>query len=175
MQRASIEQLLPSLYQLGATPGSPLEALLDVMEQMHAPDEALLRDIDAVFDPYRTPDALLAFLARWVDLDRLLPPAAHLAAGPVPYPPGYRHLRNLVALAPRLSQERGTARGLIAFLETATGLVGFTVDDDVDGRPFHIVVTAPGDAVPLRDLIERIIDMEKPAYATAELGFRTEG
>jgi hypothetical protein len=174
MQRASIEQLLPSVFQLGASPGSALAAVLDAMETLHAPDESLLGDIDACFDAYRVDDRLLAFLARWVDLDRLLPPAAALMAGPVPFPTGYGRLRDLVATASSLAQQRGTARGLQQFLETATGTAGFEIDDDVPGRAFHIHVTAPASCEPVRDLIERIIDMEKPAYATAELGFRAE-
>lgn len=174
MQRASIEQLLPSVFQLGAAPGSPLAAVLDVMEAMHAPDEALLGDIDASFDPYRADAKLLAFLARWVDLDRLLPPAAAPASGPVPFPTGHARLRDLIATAAALSQQRGTRQGLQRFLETAIGVAGFEIDDDLPGRPFHIRVTAPAGCEPTRDLIERIIDMEKPAFATAELDFRTE-
>ncbi|RBI96481.1 phage tail protein, partial [Micromonospora provocatoris] len=60
MRRAAIERLLPAAYQRAAGPGSVLGALLDVMEALHAPDEAVLADVDALFGPYRTPDGFVA-------------------------------------------------------------------------------------------------------------------
>jgi hypothetical protein len=83
----------------------------------------------------------------------------------------------LLAAAAYLSQWRGTARGLILFLEIATGTRGFEISEQIagpDGRPqpFHIRIRAP-EAVRLhRVLIERIIESEKPAYVTYELEFK---
>ena len=71
MKRAEIEKLLPEIYQRTLLPGTPQYALLEVMEAMHGPSESALRDLAETFDPRRTSDDFVAFLARWVDLDRL--------------------------------------------------------------------------------------------------------
>jgi hypothetical protein len=86
------------------------------------------------------------------------------------------NLRELIARAARLSQWRGTAEGLVRFLEAATGRVGFAIEEQVpdrDGvpRPFHILVRAPESAREQRGLIERIIEREKPAYVTHAVAF----
>ena len=45
MKQREIEQLLPGVFQRTAVPGSPLDALLGVMEGMHAPSEAVLAQL----------------------------------------------------------------------------------------------------------------------------------
>ena len=65
MHRDAIQRLLPTVFQLSARPGSPLDAALHVMSDLHEPDERLLAAIEHVFDPYRTPDALVPWLTRW--------------------------------------------------------------------------------------------------------------
>ena len=64
------------------------------------------------------------------------------------------------------------------FLELATGLSGFTIDEAAAGpgggaRAFHLVVQAPAAGRPFQGLMERIIQMQKPAYMTSELVFST--
>ena len=83
-------------------------------------------------------------------------------------------LRELVAEASDLARWRGTTRGLVRFLEVATGLEGFGVDEapmDEAGRlrPFHVVVHGPAQAVEMRPLIERIVESEKPAHVTCDI------
>lgn len=177
MKRSEIEPLLPGVFQRTVHPGNPLFALLEVMEALHAPSEQILAELDAYFDPYRTPDRFVPLLARWVDLDRLLvdPPEGRPPAAPL-FPSGLGRLRELVMAAAFLSGWRGTRKGLLRFLETATGLQGFVIHEHVRGpggqpKPFHILVRAPAEAEPYRVLIERIIEMEKPAYVTYELDF----
>ncbi|MEO8394645.1 MAG: phage tail protein, partial [Chloroflexota bacterium] len=90
------------------------------------------------------------------------------------FPTGVGHLRELVSAAVFLSRWRGTAKALITFLETATGITGFTIDErvlDDEGQaiPFHIRVNAPQASAAYRVLIENIINKEKPAYVTYEL------
>jgi phage tail-like protein len=167
MQRQDIENLLPAVYQ--STPGSPLDALLEVSVGLLQPVDELLDDIDHLFDPRRTPETMLPFLARWVDLDRFLVTRA-LEGERVALATGSGHLRELCAAAAELSRERGTRKGLLHFLEVATGCQGFRVEENTDRngneRPFHLLVTAPQHAQEYEELIHAIVSYEKPAYVT---------
>jgi phage tail-like protein len=170
MKRTEIEALLPAIYQRTAVEGSPLTAILDVMEGMHAPVEATLEALPFVFQPLTAPDAFVPLLATWLDLGRFL------ASDAERWPAGLGQLRLLVAGAAELARWRGTARGLIAFLELATGDRGFTIDEaprDELGqpRPFHLVVRAPERSRPMAPLIASIVESEKPAYTTVEIRF----
>lgn len=172
MKRNEIERLLPGVYQRTAGPGTPLDALLQAMEALQAPDEELLAHLETIFAPYEAPDEFVPMLARWVDLDRLLAETPDYPADA--FAGGLGRLRELIAAAAYLSKWRGTAQGLLHFLQTATGLSGWQIDEAVpgpDGRPlpFHIRVAAPAGAARYRPLIERIVQMEKPAYVTYEL------
>jgi hypothetical protein len=117
-------------------------------------------------------------LARWLDLDRLFerrPTGEDLPLRQL-MPAGLGRLRELIAMAAELSKWRGTKRGLLLFLQTATGLQGFEVDEKVPGddglpRPFHLRVKVPPGGLELKGLIERIVSSEKPAYVTYELEF----
>lgn len=163
MRSLEIQRLLPGIFQRALEPNSPLEALLDVMEALHAPSESVLAGLDALFNPYRAPDAFVPLLAKWVDLD-------------LPVTTGLGRMRELVASGAELSRWRGTARGLRLFLQTATGVRDFVIDERVPGpdgrpRPFHFQVSAPASLEPHGVLLERIIEREKPAYVTHELRF----
>lgn len=163
MERTDIEALLPAVFRRAVDSSPALAGLLDVMASLGAPAETVLAHIDAYFDPRRAPDAWVPFLARWVGID-------------FEVQTGLGHLRELVAVAVALSQKRGTAAGLTRFLETATGIAGFGVDERVADdsgrvRPFHIRVLAPAIARAHRGMIEQIIAREKPAYVTHELVF----
>jgi phage tail-like protein len=177
--RAEISRLLPLVLHRTLEPGSPLDAVLAVMEALHAPSEQILEDIDSIFDPIRTRPEFVPLLARWVDLawtfDRqMLDPKVEGEKGPLST--GLGRLRELVSAAPHLAQWRGTRLGLVRFLETATGIKGFEIDDaPVEGagrpRPFHLVVRAPHRAASYRELVRHIIEVEKPAYVTYDLQF----
>jgi phage tail-like protein len=184
MKASEVERLLPEVFQRTLRNGSPMSAIVKLMEALHGPDEQVLATVDCAFSAYRTPDRLLPFLAEWVDLDRFFPPPPPGALpgdwSPRSLPTGPGRLRELIAAAAFLSQWRGTARGLRSFLETATGLRGFEIDETVAGtdglpKPFHIRVRAPEEAAPHRALIDRIIAQEKPAYVTYELEFGPAG
>lgn len=164
MRRAAIERLLPAAYQRAAGPGSVLGALLDVMEALHAPDEAVLADVDALFAPYRTPDGFVAYLTRWVAMDHVV--AAPRADAPLPLPLG--RLRDLVAHGALLARWRGTPYGMRTALELATGVTGFVLDEPAD-RPFHVVVRVPPAAADRLALVTRIVEAEKPAAVTVEV------
>ncbi|KAB1903870.1 phage tail protein, partial [Micromonospora sp. AMSO31t] len=161
MRRAAIERLLPAAYQRAAGPGSVLSALLDVMEALHAPDEAVLADVDALFAPYRTPDGFVAYLTRWVAMDHVV--AAPRTDAPLPLPVG--RLRDLVAHGALLARWRGTPYGMRTALELATGVTGFVLEEPAD-RPFHVVVRVPPAAADRLALVTRIVEAEKPAAVT---------
>jgi phage tail-like protein len=178
MKASEIRYLLPGVFQRTLRPGTPLSAALEAMDVLHAPSEEALANFERVLDPRRAPDGFVPMLAAWLDLDRLFerrlrdqePSLGQLM------PSGLGRLRELIAMAAELSKWRGTRRGLLLFLETATGLKGFDVDESVTGqdglpKPFHLRVKVPAGGLPLKPLIERIVSSEKPAYVTYELEF----
>lgn len=181
MKASQIKRLLPSTFQGAWTPGSPLAAIFALMEDHHTPAEAVLSHLNTFFDPRRTPDAFVPYLASWVDLEMLLD-LSHAEEGSAPthsLSTGVGRLRELVANAAKLSHLRGTRTGMRLFLETATGATGFEIDEAVKGtdgkiKPFHLLISAPGEVASHRGLIQRIIELEKPAYVTYELVFRSD-
>lgn len=179
MKRIEIIPLLPEIFQRTIRAGTPLDSLLDIMEQMHLPSEQVLDKLEQFFNPYLTPDKFVPFLATWVDLAELIRVAPEFFEmdAPPPLPSGVGRLRELVALAAYFSQWRGTRQGLLRFLETATGMRGFQIDETVADNqgqviPFHIRIVAPLTTQPFRPMLQQIIEMEKPAYVTYELQFR---
>ena len=177
MRSAEIARLLPWVFQRTLAPASPLDALLAAMEGLHAPSDEALSGIDRYFDPRRAPDNFVPFLARWVDLERVLvrPADRYYAAGAgeEPIQSGVGHLRELVASAAFLSRWRGTASGILRFLEVATGIGGFAVDEQVPDRPFFVRITMPKAAEPYEAMVRRIIELEKPAHLDYELTVAT--
>ena len=180
MKYEDIALLLPEIIRR-TVPQQPdnthlLSTLLEIMEVLHTPSEVIMEQIDDYFDPYHTPSRFVPYLASWVDLDSVwLDDATRFTAETVPeFPTGTGRLRNLIANAVYLSSWRGTSRGLLAFLEIATGVIGFHINENVldeTGQyiPFHILVTIPYDASIYRTLIQRIVELEKPAYVTYDL------
>ena len=67
-----------------------------------------------------------------------------------------------------LANQRGTFRGLQHFLQIATGVERYRITADPT-TPFHILVYYPAEAAPLLPLIQRIVQLEKPAYVTYAL------
>lgn len=163
MRRAAIERLLPLAYQRASVEGSVLAALLDVMETLHARDEEILDHIDDLYSPYRSPDGLVPFLARWIAMDHVL--AAPRSAAP-PLPLG--RLRDLVCEGTALAQWRGTPYGMRRLLRVATGVGGIVVDEPAD-RPFHLLVRVPATASDQLGLVSRLVRAEKPAACTYEV------
>lgn len=176
MKRVEIEQLLPGIFQRTAKPGGPLVALLEVMEALHLPSEQVLARLDEFFNARRTRDDFVPVLARWLDLAFLLetPGGDKLktrSSGTIST--GLGRLRELVASAAELSKWTGTTLGLRHFLHIVTGEDGFEVRENLDSdgkpRPFHLTVVAPESMRLHKDLIERIVESEKPAYVTSEV------
>lgn len=175
MKRTEIETLLPGIFQDTIRPGGLLAALLNVMEVLHAPAESVLAELERYFDPYRTPDVFVPYLAGWVDLESLLISGADENVF-ADFPTGVGQLRELVAAAAFISRWRGTRKGLLRFLETATGTTGFEIDEQVNDdqglpRPFHLHIRAPQSVQAHQSLVEQVIELEKPAYVTYTLEF----
>ena len=176
MKQTEIEMFLPGVFQRTVVPGGVLATLLEVMEALHAPAEDVLRELDAYFDPRRSANRFVPFLAGWSDLDTLLSDSSVSELDAPTFPTGLGRLRELIADAAFLSQWRGTAKGLLRFLETATGAQGFQINERVTGPngqpiPFHLLIFAPPETTPYQVLLEKIIELEKPAYVTYELRF----
>ena len=170
MRRSEIAGLLPGIFQRTLGPENPLDAMLCAMETLHAPEEQLLAHLDSIFSPHRAPDEFVPFLARWVDLERIFAPREE---GDNLLSTGLGRLRELIRNASYFSKWRGTHEGLRRFLEIATGMSGFVIEEP-DTKPFHLRITAPKELEVHRPLIERIVDVERPAYATWEIQFSSD-
>lgn len=174
MKQSAIERLLPDVFQRTALPGTPLRALLEVMEAQHEPAEQVLESLERYFNPHQAPDEFVPYLAHWLDLTRILSDEKRLPGIASEPASGMGRLRELIAAAIYLAKWRGTARGLVLFLETATGERGFVIDEHAQddlGRPrrCHLRVIAPAACGGYMTLIKRIIETEKPAYVTYDL------
>jgi phage tail-like protein len=166
VRREHIERLLPAGFQRTVTGHGVLDALLAVMEDLHAPSEATLAHVDDLVAAYRAPDALLPFLVTWVAWDHI-GAAPGTGADPRSGVPVGR-LRDLVANAASLAAARGTSDGMCRLLATVCGVGGFRVDEPVE-RAFHLVVRVPPGAADHLDLIRRVVAAEKPAATTCEV------
>src|SRR6266545_4954154 len=113
MRHQAIERLLPSAYQRAATSGSMLSALLEVMEDMHAPDETVLETVDDLFTAYRTRNQLLPFLARWLALDHLVPQGGTGVTGFTIEEPVNRPYHFVVRLPPTAAGQLALIRGIV--------------------------------------------------------------
>lgn len=163
MSDERIERLLPSVFRRAIKSDGPLAALIAIIAEFYDPADEAAGALDHYFDPWRCPERFLPLLAAWVDI-------------PLPITTGSWRLRELISVAVGLHQVRGTRRALLAFLEAATGLRGFEIDEAVpDGkgniRPFVVVVRAPAAAHEHAAMIRRIIDSERPAQVQYELEF----
>ena len=173
MRAADIRRLLPAVMQRAATDGTPLEALLAAMEEIHAPIEGAFSRFPFALDPRTAPAEFLPFISEWVDVRDLASMETHADArvsrGRAPEGDVAR-LRALAMAAAELAKWRGTRRGLVRLLELATGVTGFEIVEgrapDGTPRPFSIDVIVPSGAAAELPLVRRILTKEKPAYAT---------
>ena len=182
MKHQEIKKLLPEVFLRADQAGTPLYSLLEVMETLTEPADKILRQVPFYLNPYTTPEKFLPFLASWVDLDRIFVSRHNQATTDSDslQTLDSGRLRELIMAAAQLSKLRGTAAGLKLFLETATGMKGFDIDENIlhennDAQPFKIKIIAPQTAQKHRALIERIIEQEKPAYVTYILEFSPQG
>jgi phage tail-like protein len=164
--------LLPEIFRVTAGSTGPLAALVAAGSDMHAPIRSVLDRMDELVDPFRCPDALVPFLAWWVDLGWLTLPDSDSTPKPS-LRGGNSRLRDLIASSADLSARRGTTAGVIRFLQLATGVPGFTVEN-VPGA-FHFRVHVPDAGADQLDMISRIVRQLKPAHVTAEIVLESTG
>ena len=180
MKVKQIINLLPYVYQEACNEKSPLKALLNSMETLHKKTEAQLDVLDETLDARRTSPDFVYFLAGWVDMLDVLSQQDEFLQENDPenmeLVSGLGRLRELIMQSAEIARWRGTSKGLTKFLETATGLAGYKIEECVTGednheKAFHIRIKAPVQSKTMHSLIKRIIELEKPAYVTYELEF----
>lgn len=164
MQAAELLRLFPEVIQRTHGERTPLAAVLSTMVQLLDPADRRLKQLDAYFDPYRAPDAMIPYLAAWVDLGWL--PVRSEAGGEGL---SIERLRALIAEAPTLAAKRGTQAGLQHVLALALDTPEIQVRDTDPERPFHVVVELPAGAEAQRRLAELIVRYEKPVHLTHEV------
>jgi|SRR5918994_2662451 hypothetical protein len=174
MRQAELEPLLPGVFQQGLVAAGPMRVVLLLMERMHEPSERILEDLDRYFDPRRTADPFVPYLADWLGLSWLhAHPDAPETTATRMFPTGLGRLGEVVARTRFHTRWRGTRPVLLRFLETATGLSGYEITEEPDAegrtRPYHFQVRVPPGAVMYHELIERIVAHEKPAHVTYEI------
>jgi phage tail-like protein len=171
MKPRRVLRYLPENYQLAAADErGVLQALLQVMDGMHAPVETVLRGLERYVDPHRAPDPFVLMQASWLGLDRyFLWSGGSSGIGEASFPTGIDRLRLLIAEYPALVRKRGTQEALTRFLEVATGVRGFAIDHGPVGTPFHFQVRVPSGAHSLMAFVEQIVGQERPAHATYEI------
>ena len=164
MQARDVARLFPEIIGRTQAAGTPLWALVTTMAALLDPADQRLKRLDAWFDPYGAPDAMVPYLAAWVDLG-WLPVRAEAGGEGL----SVERMRALLAEAPRLAASRGTTAGLRRILEVALGETGIGVKDGDPALPFHVVVELPKSAEAQRRLAELIVRFEKPAHLTHEV------
>src|SRR5690349_23912953 len=138
MRGPEVARILPEIVGRTYGAGKPLAAVFETMVALLDPADRRLKQLDAWFDTHRAPDAMVPYLAAWVDLG-WLPIRAETGGEGLTT----ERLRALIAHAPGLAATRGTGAGLQRFLAIALDQPGVRVVDADSARPFHIVVELP--------------------------------
>jgi phage tail-like protein len=162
---SSYLQYLPPIYQDDPFAGR----FLLIFESILDPLERVIDQIHHYFDPLLAPEPLLPWLASWVDL--VLNEKWSL-----------ERRRALVRHAAELYRWRGTRRGISEYIRIYTGFV--PVIDEPDrvrsGEPalpphvFRVILDVPDPEMINRELLETIIEVEKPAHTSYILEIRRE-
>lgn len=186
MTTEEVSRLLPFVFQqaLGSRsedgPATPLDVIVELMVNLLNPIERSLETVDQAINPRLCSRHMVPFLARWQGLGGLQESGVGRAvtAGPGRFPLELGRLRELVARAPELARNRGTRKGILMFLETATGVQGFQIEENRNSLgeacEFHVHVTAPTVALASDPLVLRIIELAKPAHVTSEISSAPE-
>lgn len=153
-------QYLPPCYQDDIFMGR----FLIIFESILDPLERMIDRVDHYLDPRLAPEPLLPWLASWVDL--VLNEKWPL-----------ERRRALIRSAAELYRWRGTRRGLTEYIKIYTGVEPTIIepgppDNNPSGLPPHVFKVVIGVRDPSlvdRDLLEAIIQAEKPAHTAYEI------
>jgi phage tail-like protein len=134
-------QYLPPYYHHGNN--DLVNTLLLAFELILKPIEHVVDQIDNYFNPWVAPEALLPWLASWVDV--LLDPALPLA-----------RQRELITRAAELYRARGTRPGLREYLRIYAGAEPIIIESGQPGADnpplgpdnFHVILEVPEPPVP---------------------------
>lgn len=164
--RSSYVEYLPGVFHRNEFLGR----FLLIFENILRPMDRQIANLPAYFDPDTTTEELLDWLGEWVEIvfdDRV----------PV------ERRRVVVNNAVRIYRKRGTSAGLAEFIEAVTGVMPEVEQPtlaEVSGNPalaftFTVRMTVTEDSPVEEDLVRRLIEAQKPAFAAGELVFEREG
>ncbi|GAB4324395.1 MAG: phage tail protein [Dehalococcoidia bacterium] len=158
--RSSYLRHLPGIYEGNEF----LARFLLIFETILSPIHRTVDNLPHYWDPRLAPPQLLGWLGSWLGLvlDERWPEERR---------------RELIAAAADLYRWRGTRRGMGEFIRLYTGFTPEIVEptlsdvsaDRTRAYRFTVRVTVPRDQAVDRSLLERIIDLEKPAFAASTL------
>ena len=162
--RSDLQYLPPSFHE-----DEFLGRFLLIFESILDPIERTIDNIDLYFDPRLAPEPLLPWLASWFDL-------VLNEKWPI------ERRRALVHAAADLYRWRGTRRGLSEYLRIYTGVEPTIIEPGQEQRSngssslpahvFRVVLEVPDPRLVERDLVEAIIEAEKPAHTAYILELR---
>jgi phage tail-like protein len=153
-------QLLPRTFREAerrAPAGSPLAAVLSVIEGLLQPIDDVISELHRHADPRTTPEPLLPLLASWLSDSWVASADASCE-------------REQLATFARLSAHRGTRRALCQALRLTAACSDIDIEESPT-VPFHFSVTLPEALRPQLARLERTLELHKPAHTTAELRF----
>lgn len=160
MDVQTLLQLLPLAFREAerrAPAGSPLAAVLSVIEGLLQPIDDLISDLHHHVNPRTSSEPLLPLLATWLSDTWIASVDASCE-------------REQLASFARCSAQRGTRQALCQALR----LVGGCRDIDIEESttvPFHFSVTLPEALRAELGRLEKTLELYKPAHTTAELCF----
>lgn len=143
---------LPGIYHTDF-----MARFLGIFESILTPIEWNVDNFDLYLDPGTVPTGFLPWLANWFEIT---------------FDPTWSEAqrRTLLAEAHQIYARRGTCWALSRVLEIYTGHRPEIIDLDEDLEPFTFAVKLPLRAGEVnRELVERIIDANKPAHTTYTL------
>lgn len=155
-ERSSYLQYLPPCYH----EDDFLGRFLLIFETILDPLERTIDQLERVFDPRLAPEPLLPWLAFWVDL-----------VLNEKWPLDRR--RALVGAAAELYRWRGTRHGLSEYIRMYTGVEPMIVEPEQEqqrggstlpAHMFRVILDVPDPNEIDRDVVEAIIETEKPAH-----------
>lgn len=149
-------ELLPGVY----LEDSLTQRFTEGLDTVLAPVFLTLDCLDAYLDPWLTPPDFLPWLGSWVgiELDEMWPE---------------NRQRAIVAAASGLHRDRGTHRGLVAFLQLVTGGQVELIESGGARWSAEPGAAPPGEAIPRLQVIVRVsdpssVDLDRLDWAVRE-------